>query len=65
MGPLKCTYLSTLGVISYNFHFIQFLLQDGRFRIGNDLILGYPYVKYFIDFNTKHGIYSAFVVLNL
>ena len=54
------------GVNSYNFHFIQFLLQDGRFRIGNDLILGYPYVRYFIDFNTtKHGIYSAFVVLNL
>ena len=54
-----------MGVINYNFHIIQFLLQDGRFRIGNDLILGYPYVKYFIDFNTKHGIYSAFVVLNL
>ena len=53
------------GVISYNFHFIQFLWQDGRFRIGNDLILGHPYAKYFIDFNTKHGIYSAFVVLNL
>ena len=53
------------GVISYKFHFIQFLLQDGRFRIANDLILGYPYVKYFIDFNTKRGIYIAFVVLNL
>ena len=53
------------GVINYNFHFIQFLLQDGRFRIGNDLILGYPYVKYFIDFNTKHGIHSTCVVLNL
>ena len=52
-------------MISCNFHFIQFLLHDGRFRIGNDLILGYPYVKYFIDFNTKHGIYRTFVVLNL
>ena len=54
-----------VSVISYNFHFIQFLLQDGRFRIGNDLILSHPYVKYFIDFNTKRGICSAFVVLNL
>ena len=56
--------------ISYNFHFIQFLLQefllqDDRFRIGNDLILSYPYVKYFIDFNTEGGICTAFVVLNV
>ena len=52
-------------VFPYNFHFIQFLLQDGQFRIRNDLILSYPYVKYFIDFNTKRGICRAFVVLNL
>ena len=50
---------------SYNFHFIKFLSQGDRFRIGNDLILSYSYVKYFIDFNTKGGICTAFVVLNL
>ena len=52
-------------MISYNLRFIQFLLQDGQFRIGNDLISSYSHVKYFIDFNTKRGICSAFVVLNL
>ena len=53
--------------INCNFHFIEFLLQGDRFTIGNDLILSYPYVKYFIGFNTtcKGGICTAFVVLNL
>ena len=31
------------------FSFYIFRLQDGRFRIGKDLILSCPYVKYFID----------------
>ena len=51
--------------MSYNFHFIQVLLQDDRFRIWNGLILSYPYVKYFIDVNTEGGICTTFVVLNL
>ena len=46
---------------------ISILVQDVQFRIGNHLILICPYVKYFIDFNTKRGICSAFAfaVLNL
>ena len=36
-----------------------------RMFIGNDLILSCSYVKYFMDFNTKRGICSAFGVLNL
>ena len=51
---------SVFGQFQFSFHI--FLLQDGRFTIGNDLILHCPYVKDFIDFNTKSGFCSAFVV---
>ena len=44
---------------------IFILLQGIQFKTGNDLILSCPYVKYFVDFNTKRGICSAFAVLNL
>ena len=44
---------------------IFILLQDVQCKIGNDLILSCPYVKYFIDFNTKRGICGAFAVPNL
>ena len=47
------------GQLQFSFHI--FLLQDGRFTIGNDLILHCPYVKYFIDFNTKCGFCSVVV----
>ena len=44
---------------------ISILVQDVQFRIGSDLILSCPYVKYFMDFNTKCRICSALAVLNL
>ena len=44
---------------------ISISVQHVHFRIGNHLILSCPYVKYFMDFDTKRGICSGFAVLNL
>ena len=65
MFHFKVWAVSVIVFGQLQFSFYIFILQDGRFRIGNDLILSCPYVKYFIDFNTKRGICRAFVVLNL
>ena len=54
MFHVKVWAVSVIVFGQLQFSFYVFILQDGRFRIGKDLILSCPYVKYFIDFNTKH-----------
>ena len=54
MFHFKVWTVSVIVFCQLQFSFYIFILQDGRFRIWKDLILSCPYVKYFIDFNTKH-----------
>ena len=54
MFYFKVWAVSVIVFGQLQFSFYIFILQDVRLRIGKDLILSCPYVKCFIDFNTKH-----------
>ena len=54
MFHFKVWAVSVIVLGQLQFSFYIFILQDVRFRIGKDLILSCPYVKYCIGSNTKH-----------